>query len=197
MQHERVRELVLEALEHERAGVKIYRAALQCAIDAALAKEWTKYLEETETHVRALESVCDALETDPEEPTRGRELVRAAGEGLVRNITAAMASGDDTLAQLVACECVVHAETKDHLDWELLGAAAQKLSGPAAKTLQAAHATIEDQEDEHLYHTKGWCRELWMQRLGLGAVLPPPMRATSWPAALPAPRTNTPCGSCR
>jgi len=27
---------------------------------------------------------------------------------------------------------------------------------------------------EHLYHTKGWCRELWIQSLGLKAVLPPP-----------------------
>jgi hypothetical protein len=33
---------------------------------------------------------------------------------------------------------------------------------------------VEDQEDEHLYHTKGWCRELWIQSLGLNAVLPPP-----------------------
>jgi hypothetical protein len=33
---------------------------------------------------------------------------------------------------------------------------------------------VEDQEDEHLYHTKGWCRELWLKSLGLPAVLPPP-----------------------
>ena len=33
---------------------------------------------------------------------------------------------------------------------------------------------VEDQEDEHLYHTKGWCRELWLESLGLKAVLPPP-----------------------
>jgi hypothetical protein len=33
---------------------------------------------------------------------------------------------------------------------------------------------VEDQEDEHLYHTKGWCRELWIESLGMKAVLPPP-----------------------
>jgi hypothetical protein len=33
---------------------------------------------------------------------------------------------------------------------------------------------VEDEEDEHLYHTKGWCRELWIASLGLNAVLPPP-----------------------
>lgn len=40
--------------------------------------------------------------------------------------------------------------------------------------MQAAYDAIEDQEYEHLYHTKGWCRELWLQALGLKATLPPP-----------------------
>ncbi|MGE0229049.1 MAG: hypothetical protein AB7I38_03540 [Dehalococcoidia bacterium] len=30
------------------------------------------------------------------------------------------------------------------------------------------------QEDENLYHTRGWTRELWRQSLGLPAQLPPP-----------------------
>ncbi len=24
------------------------------------------------------------------------------------------------------------------------------------------YEAIEDEEDEHLYHTRGWCRELWL-----------------------------------
>jgi hypothetical protein len=40
--------------------------------------------------------------------------------------------------------------------------------------LQPAYKQVEDEEDEHLYHTKGWCRELWLKSLGLNAVLPPP-----------------------
>ena len=66
------------------------------------------------------------------------------------------------------------AETKDHLDWELIGEAAKTLKGSQAKALQSAYEEIEDQEDEHLYHTRGWCRELWLQSLGIEAVLPPP-----------------------
>jgi hypothetical protein len=69
---------------------------------------------------------------------------------------------------------VVLAETKDHADWQLLGKCAEHLEGPGAAELKAAYSTIEDEEDEHLYHTKGWCRELWVQSLGLPAVLPPP-----------------------
>jgi len=74
----------------------------------------------------------------------------------------------------VACECVVLAETKDHLDWELLGKCAEKMTGPQGKILKEACEQVEDEEDEHLYHTKGWCRELWIKSLGMAAVLPPP-----------------------
>ena len=47
-------------------------------------------------------------------------------------------------------------------------------AGDAAETLKAAYERVEDEEDEHLYHTKGWARELWIDSLGLPAVLPPP-----------------------
>jgi hypothetical protein len=48
------------------------------------------------------------------------------------------------------------------------------MTGPEAKALKTAYEEVEDQEDEHLYHSKGWCRELWMEALGMKAVLPPP-----------------------
>ena len=67
----------------------------------------------------------------------------------------AQAAGDPAAAELVACECVVLAETKDHLDWELLGKCAEHLDGEPAAALKAAYDEIEDQEDEHLYHTQG------------------------------------------
>jgi len=37
--------------------------------------------------------------------------------------------------------------------------------------LKEAHEQVEDEEDEHLYHTMGWARELWMESLGMKAVL--------------------------
>ena len=33
---------------------------------------------------------------------------------------------------------------------------------------------VGQEEDHHLYHAKGFTRELWMESLGLPAVLPPP-----------------------
>jgi hypothetical protein len=74
----------------------------------------------------------------------------------------------------VAGECVVHAETKDHLNWELIRLAAEKADKTTAKILEAACEQVEEEEDEHLYHSTGWTRELWIQSLGMPAVLPPP-----------------------
>jgi hypothetical protein len=51
---------------------------------------------------------------------------------------------------------------------------AEHLTGSGVAALKSACDTIEDQEDEHLYRTKSWCRELWIQSLGMNAVLPPP-----------------------
>jgi rubrerythrin len=174
MKPKQIEELVLQSLEHELGGVKIYVAAIACAKNAALKKEWEKYLEETRTHVTALEKVCTAMDLDAKKETPGRAVVRHTGAALVESMKMALAAGERAEAELVACECVVLAETKDHLDWELLSKCAEHLTGGGAEALKSACEEIEDQEDEHLYHTKGWCRELWIQSLGMKAVLPPP-----------------------
>ena len=55
----------------------------------------------------------------------------------------------------MAAECVVDAETKDHANWELIGEVAKKSEGVQKEALKAAHDEVEDEEDEHLYHTAG------------------------------------------
>jgi hypothetical protein len=174
MKSEQLEELVLQSLEHEQGGVKIYELAVQCAVEQELKEEWEKYLNQTRTHVSTLEGICKALEIDLHRETPGRAVVRHLGIALVEAMKMAKSGGDPAAAQLVACECVVLAETKDHLDWELLTKCADELTGDRAAMVASACDEVEDQEDEHLYHTKGWCRELWIQSLGLNAVLPPP-----------------------
>jgi hypothetical protein len=169
-----LKELLLQSLVHERGGVLIYRAALECVEHDELRNEWEQYLQQTQHHVEVLTSVCRRLGLDPGEMTPGCQIVHENGKALVVAMKRALASADGAAAQLVACECVVLAETKDHADWELIGACAKGMSGETADVLRTAYEEIEDQEDEHLYHTKGWCRELWLQSLGLEAVLPPP-----------------------
>jgi rubrerythrin len=169
-----VRELLLQSLEHERGGVKIYKAAIAAAQRPDLRSEWTQYLDQTEQHVQSLTGICEAFGIDPLTNTPGTQIVKATGTALLQAIEAARAAGDPNAAQLVAAECVVLAETKDHLDWELIGEVAKELTGDQQAIVLEAFERIEEEEDEHLYHTQGWARELWLESLGLPAELPPP-----------------------
>ncbi|MEP6678011.1 MAG: hypothetical protein ABJB78_01845 [Betaproteobacteria bacterium] len=174
MNKQQLVELLLQSLEHEKVGVEVYENALQCAVLPDLQEEWGKYLDQTKTRVQILEQVCDQFGLDTTRQSPGRDVVRSIGRTLVDAMQRAPAAGDPEAAQLVACECVVIAETKDHLDWELLGKCARKLTGEEGRVLLAATEQVEDEEDEPLCHSKGWCRELWLKSRGLRAVPPPP-----------------------
>lgn len=168
------KELLLQSLEHERGGVLVYQTAIKCAVRDDLRSEWQKYHSQTEEHVDALTNICETLDIDPFTTTPGTQIVKSLGKSLVTAMEAALSAGNPQAAQIVAAECVVLAETKDHLDWELLGEAAKELSGEEQDIVSEAYEKIEEEEDEHLYHTQGWCRELWLESLGLEAQLPPP-----------------------
>ena len=99
-------------------------------------------------------------------------------------------SGKPQAAQIVAAECVVLAETKDHLNWELIGQVATKTKGEDGKALKEALEQVEEEEDEHLYHTTGWTRELWIESLGLPAVIPPPEEEKDVKTAIGAARAK-------
>lgn len=79
-------------------------------------------------------------------------MVRLIGESLLEAMEMARKEDSAEAAQLVACEAVVQAETKDHLNWELLHEASAKAKGDEKKALVAAHEQVEEQEDERLYH---------------------------------------------
>ncbi|HKO46119.1 MAG TPA: hypothetical protein VJV79_00260 [Polyangiaceae bacterium] len=174
MESKQLEALILQSLEHELGGVQVYQTALSCVLNGDLKQEWQKYLSETQNHVTKLNALCGKLGIDAEQDTPGRQVVRRLGGALVDAMRLAHANAEPAAAELVACECVVLAETKDHLDWQLLGKCAERTDGEVALALKEAYDAIEDEEDEHLYHTKGWCRELWLQSLGIPAVLPPP-----------------------
>jgi ferritin-like metal-binding protein YciE len=167
-------ELLFQALETEIGGQKVYEAAIRCAQNPDLKTEWTKYLEETRMHEVILRETFERIGMDAETETPGRAILRYKGECLVESMDMALAHGGPGAAQLVAAECVVEAETKDHQNWELIGKAAENLDGDKAAALSEAHSKVEEEEDQHLYHTMGWARELWIESLGLPAVLPPP-----------------------
>jgi len=169
-----LRELLLQSLVHERGGVLVYRRALECAVNPDLRKEWSKYLEQTQNHVRVLSKACASLGIDPDEMTPGCRVIQHSGKSLVIAMEMALAEPDRAAAELVACDCVLLAETKDHADWELIKLCAEQADEHTASVLKEAAEAVEEEEDEHLYHSQGWGRELWLKALGLKAVLPPP-----------------------
>jgi rubrerythrin len=189
MKKEQMEELVLQSLEHELGGAKVYEKALECAVNGDLKQEWEKYLDETRTHADKLREICTSMSIDPERQTPGRAVVRHIGKALVEAMTMALAEGNRKAAELVASECVVLAETKDHLDWELLARCAQELNGSGIE-LRATARTVEDQEDQHLYHSRGFCRELWIASLGMKALLPPPEEVRQVKTAIGAARAE-------
>jgi hypothetical protein len=139
MKQEQVNELLLQALETELGGVQVYTTAIQCAVNEELKEEWEKYLEETQNHVEIVQETIEAMGLDPEAETPGRQVVRHIGQSLVKAMEMAIQAGNPAAAQLVAAECVTHAETKDHLNWELIGEVSKKLKGDEAKALKEAY----------------------------------------------------------
>jgi len=174
MKNEQLNALLYEALETEMGGVQIYQTAIECVINEDLKEEWEEYLEQTQNHERIMLELMEKMGLNPDLETPGREVVRHLGESLVQAMEMAKSSGKPEAAQLVAAECVVLAETKDHANWELIGMCAEKLKGPQG----------------HLYHTKGWTRELWIDFLGMPAVLPPPEEEKDVKTAIGAARAE-------
>ncbi len=129
MNNAQVEELLYQALETEQGGQKVYTAAIECARNKDLNEEWKKYLDETTNHERILLDVFRQIGLDPERETPGRKVVRGKAEGLVKAMSEARAAGKPEAAELVAAECVVEAETKDHQNWELIGRVADASDG--------------------------------------------------------------------
>ena len=190
MKNEQLNQLLYEALETEMGGIQVYEGAIQCATNDELKKEWKEYLDQTKQHEQIVRGVFDKMGLDPEAETPGRKVVRHIGESLVKAMEIARQAGNPEAAQIVAAECVVEAETKDHLNWELLAQVVEKSKGEERQVLKEALEQVEEQEDEHLYHTKGWSRELWIQSLGMPAVIPPPEEEKQVKTAIGAARAK-------
>lgn len=183
-------DLLYQALETELGGVKVYETALTCAVNEDLGKEWQQYLEQTRNHVQQVVSLLDSFGLDPEAQPPSRAVVGGIGNALVEAMKKAKATLTPAQAELVACEAVVLAETKDHTNWELLAFISKEARHTQLDAIKAAVENVEEDEDHHLYHTKGWCRELWIQALGFPAVLPPPEEVKQVETAIGASRAE-------
>ena len=185
-----IEHLLYEALETERGGVEIYTLAISCARNEDLKKEWEEYKSQTERHVKIVGDLFETFGLDPDAMTPMRLVVRQKAQALLSVMRNVLTHAPD-YAEIAAAECIVDAETKDHKNWELLGEAWKSLPEGTEKTeLARAVKNVEAEEDEHLYHTVGWARELSLQALGLPAVLPPPEEVKEVKTAIAAARAK-------
>lgn len=169
---QQLHELLYQSLESEIGGIRIYQTALSCAQNESLKDEWEEYLEQTRTHERVLLQVFEKLDLNPDTFTPGREVVAHIGASLVSAMEMAKEKSGAAAAQLVAGACVVLAETKEHQHWDLIGHLARHGQGEETAALSTAFESVPRKEDDHLYHTKRFMHELWVESLGLEAVLP-------------------------
>ncbi len=95
----KIHDLLYQALETELGGIAVYTAALSCATNEDLAKEWTEYLDETTTHKQVLLTVFEELALDADQEVPSREVVRHHGQSLVAAIELAIAAGDPAAAR--------------------------------------------------------------------------------------------------
>ncbi len=167
-------ELVSQALESELGGAEVYETAQRCVRHDELASEFEEHHQQTKRHAEIVRGLLASLGLDEAAEPPGRKVVHHLGKSLAKAMETALAIDSPETAELVAAERVVLAQTKDHLNWELLADAAGHLQGAAYRALEEAVREVESEEGEHLYHSTGRCRELGMASPGLPAVLPPP-----------------------
>lgn len=162
-----LKELLLQSLEHERCSVVMLETGFECVMDAKLRDEWSEYLAEVRTDVNTLVAVCETLKLDPERMTSGRKIVQHVSTALVNAMKMALGSDPPEEGQLAACQCLLLARTRHHLNWKLIGVCADKMDGEEARALQAACHHRHDDEDERLRHTRSCCLGFWCSSLGM------------------------------
>ena len=164
--------LLYQALETEQVGIQIYAAAIHCAVNEELKEEWEDCLAQTENHEVILRRLLVTLGFDPYQEKPGRAAVRQIGASLVNAMEMALESAEPRAGELIASDCVALAETRKHLNWELIGYTAEYTKRELREGFANAHEEMEHAGSEHHFQSLGWSRELWLAALGLPSLLP-------------------------
>lgn len=156
---------LLDALEHARGAVRVYRAVLDCASDRERRRLFTQALAAAENDVAALEQVCAALEVSPQHPTAAREIVKDASEAMVKQTASALAEADEATAEAIACQCAALTEARSLANMEVLARIGPQLPESAAAAWNEAAAVMQDGIRERLAFAKATWRELLLRRI--------------------------------
>lgn len=175
-QNAQLHQLLQQSLGAAMGGIQVYRSAIECALRSDLRREWQIYLDATSTQRHLLAGALTKLGLDVEQSTPGRLVSAHIAASLVQSIRMAKETANPETAQLVAAECVMMAESQFRMNWSLIKLLADYAGEPTATVLKAACEEAEHHDAHHeLFHTADWVRELWMDAIGMAALLPPTM----------------------
>jgi len=166
------RELLERVLELARGGVRVYEAALGCALRETLEQQWQDDLVQARQHERALRAAARRLNVDPEEEPCLRLVVRRQAAAVVQTLEEAREQAPDAEAQRLAAECVFEWESRTRFAWDLLHDLATEAAGAEGDVLREACAEAPDQQDERVHRARAWTRALWMTALGRRTPVP-------------------------
>lgn len=167
-----VRELLERALELARAGVRVYEAALGCAVRDQLEEQWQGDLSQIRRHERALRTAALSLGVDPEAETSLRLLVRRQAGALIGALEEGSEKAPQDEAERLAAECVLEWESRTRVAWDLLYELAAVTGGEEGEALRAACAEAPDQQEERVHRARAWARSLWLAALGRPTPVP-------------------------
>jgi rubrerythrin len=145
VREEWLKDFLSEMLAVEKGGVKLYEKALSELDHPELEQKLTDFLHQTERHVELCTEMLEAAAGDPNYQSPGAEAADQKAEGLLSTQVRA------ELTDLNNIENLVLAETKDHWDWEMLGAVAPKIADPELKRIASkAIREVRKQEQAHV-----------------------------------------------
>ncbi len=127
LDREQFADLLGQMLETEQVGLRVFETALRCVEDGQLRRQWEASLEETREHVDIVTGVIEHFDLDPDADSPARQVVRHIGEALLHLMEMSLRNGRSGTTQRIAAECIVHVETRDHLNWEVLEEALREL----------------------------------------------------------------------
>ena len=190
MAQEQFAELLLQMLETEQGGVKVYETALRCVVNDDLKKEWEKYRSETTEHVQIVTKLVEHFEGDADADSPGASWCATSGSRSSRRwrwrSRRAGPGGRPARGRRV------RRARRDQGPPELGVARRGRtgLKGEDAKAVKDAFKRSRNRRTSTSITRTGWCRELWIESLGLPAVLPPPEEEKDVKTAIGAARAK-------
>ncbi len=158
MQHEVMLDKLSEFLMVEQGGLELYRVAASRCTTPEIKARYEEFGRETARHREVLVKLITTLGGDPNYVSPSARVAQFKACKLLESAVANAGLSQQEI-ELSDLENVLLAETKCHLDWELVSQLAKQVTDAKKQALQQAVQEVEDQEDQHVE----WARQTLSQ----------------------------------